>query len=333
MVLEYRDRVLAFVKINGPVLPVQIGKEMKTDTLLASAMLSELSSKGSLKISSLKVGGSPLYYLPGQEGMLIKFINGLSEKDRGTLEKLQQGKVLRDNEQDALTRFSLRTLKDFASPLNVTHDGQTEIFWKWHQVPDADASNHIRGLLTPVPPPQPPVQQVTQPKPPVQAPVSAPRQQIQEPPAEVHPVRDRRKKPRAKKAKPKISAPVDPLPEITPPAAEQKVLADPSLADPFFKQLQTFLDKSNIKILEHRMLKKRQEFDLVLQIPSPVGWLVYYAKARNKQRLGDADLNAAFVQGQLKKLPAMLIAPGELTKKGQELLSKDLQGLAFTRIS
>lgn len=354
MVLDYRDRVIDFVKSTGPVLPVQISKEVKTNILMASAMLSEMSSKGTIKISFLKIGGSPLYYLPGQEGMLVNFISGMNEKDKRALDKIQKEKVIRDRDQDALTRVSLRNLKDFAHPLNVTHDGNTEVFWKWFELTDADASSQIKGFLTATSPPQPAqvqpqVTQRLQPAPPTPiqlAPVQ-PALPISQPEPEL-PIKDRRKKPRTqKKPKPVVKPAAlkiqqaqrplnlqDPLLQITPPPVQQEpILPDPALSDPFFKSLQSFFERSNIKILEHRQLKKRQEYDLVLQIPSPVGWLVYYAKARNKQKLSDADLNAAFVQGQLKKLPAMLIAPGELTKKGQTLLNTELQGLAFTRLT
>ena len=128
--VDYRDRVLGMMRVQGPLLPMHVAKEMRTNILMGSAMLSELSSKGAVKVSHIKVGGSPLYYLPGQEAMLLKFVNNLNEKDRQTLENLQQQKVLRDNVLDALTRVSLRSLQDFALPLNVTHDGATELFWK-----------------------------------------------------------------------------------------------------------------------------------------------------------------------------------------------------------
>ncbi len=334
MVLDYRDKVLAFIRSKGPVLPVHISKEVGTNILMASAMLSELVSKGSLKVSGLKVGGSPLYFIPGQEPMLMNFLASLNEKDRRTLELLQQQKIIRDTSQEAITRVSLRQLKDFAYPLNVTHDGITEIFWKWHQLTDADASNIIRSILEPqAPVQQAPLQSTHLAQP---APVKRPRvkkvkpevAQVAAPPvsipqasfAQAQPVRD----------VPRQTSSVQ-VPQSVPVA--QQVLEDPALTDAFFQQLQGFCSKSNIKILEYVMVKKKQDYDLVLEIPSPVGSLIYYAKARNKSKLTDADLNAAFIQGQLKKLPAALFAPGELNKKGQELLAKDLRGLIFARVA
>ncbi|MBI4151258.1 hypothetical protein HY492_03970 [Candidatus Woesearchaeota archaeon] len=348
MVLDYRDKVLAFVRAKGPILPVHIAKEVGTNILMASAMLSELVSKGSLKVSGLKVGGSPLYFAPGQEAMLLNFTASLNEKDRRTVELLQQQKVLRDNEQEALTRVSLRGIKDFAFALNVTHDGITEIFWKWYALPDAEASDMIRTALEP---PQPIVR-----LPPASVPRSQPSPVANVAEMPVKPV-ELRKKPR-KIIKPKeldVQKPLLPKPAVPKTAPKQPValssaltptlvppapivapipslLDDPALSDSFFQELQAFCAKGNLKILEHVMIKKKQDYDLILEVPSPVGSFVCYAKARNKNKLTDADLMAAFTQGQLKKLPAVLLAPGELSKKGQDLLAKELRGLVFTRL-
>ncbi|MBI4145031.1 hypothetical protein HY493_02390 [Candidatus Woesearchaeota archaeon] len=334
MGVDYRDQVLSYIRARGPVLPMHIAKEMHTNILMASAMLSEMSSKGTVKISFLKVGGSPLYYAPGQEGMLLSFAQNLNEKDRRTLELVQTAKVVRDGDQDALTRVSLRNLKDFAHPLNVTHEGVTEIFWKWYGLNDTEASAYIKASLTaplqtipPGPEMAVPVQQV-QPTPAIVQ--SMPVHVQQSAPVRVQRPRVAREKPRVEQT---MARPIPPTPAQLPASpVQQTVLEDPALSDVFFKELQSFCAKSNIKILEHTMVKKRQDYDLVLEIPSPVGALVYYTKARNKQKLNDADLSAAFVQGQIKKLPAMLLAPGELSKKGVELLAKDLRGMTFTRL-
>lgn len=320
MVLDYRDTVLAFIRSKGPILPVQIAKEVKTNILMASAMLSEMSSKGTLKVSHIKVGGSPLYYAPGQEVQLLQFVQHLNEKDQATLQRLKSVQVMRDQEEDALTRVSLRNLKDFAHPLNVTHDGVTELFWKWSLLSDADASAVIKSVLA-VPAPQPVVPAL---------PVAVAVQVIKE------------SKPRKKRV---VASPVQVVMPSDPRFIEPKsvsgvpvVASQPasqvveSVDDPFFVQVQAFCAKSNIKILESALIKKRSEYDLVLDVPGALGRMVYYAKARNKQKLTDTDLVAAFVQGQLKKLPAALLAPGELNKKGLELLAKDLRGTLYARL-
>ncbi|MFH1276012.1 MAG: hypothetical protein ABIH82_02785, partial [Candidatus Woesearchaeota archaeon] len=67
------DKILDFIKVNGPTLPTKVAKNINQQILFASAHLSDLVSRGKVKISKLKVGGSPLYYLPGQEDQLYPF--------------------------------------------------------------------------------------------------------------------------------------------------------------------------------------------------------------------------------------------------------------------
>ena len=70
---EIHKKITDFLKSKGPGLPIQIAKEINQSSLFVSAYLSELADEKTIKISHLKVGGSPLYFLPGQEQLLEKF--------------------------------------------------------------------------------------------------------------------------------------------------------------------------------------------------------------------------------------------------------------------
>ena len=93
------EHVLSLIKIKGPVVPTQISREIKQDTIMTSAILSQLVDIKKLKISKLKVGGSPLYYLAGQEQRLQSYAKHLEEKDQRTLDLLRTQKILRDDQQ------------------------------------------------------------------------------------------------------------------------------------------------------------------------------------------------------------------------------------------
>ncbi|MBI2655532.1 hypothetical protein HYX06_03865, partial [Candidatus Woesearchaeota archaeon] len=54
--MELREKIVDIVKSKGPVLPVQISKEIGTNILMASAHLAELTASKRLKISNVKVG-------------------------------------------------------------------------------------------------------------------------------------------------------------------------------------------------------------------------------------------------------------------------------------
>ena len=72
---------------------------------------------------------------------------------------------------------------------------------------------------------------------------------------------------------------------------------------------------------------------MIIKIPSVMGELEYYCKAKNKKTVNDSDLSSAVVQGQLKKLPVMFLTTGELSKKAKEFLNTELKkGLVIKNI-
>ena len=82
------SRILEMVKQNGPLLPIQIVKDLGgtavTNTFFIGAMLSELVGSKQIKISNIKVGSSPLYYAHGQEHKLQEYSKYLNENKTGS---------------------------------------------------------------------------------------------------------------------------------------------------------------------------------------------------------------------------------------------------------
>ena len=138
------EEILNFIKARGPVLPVDIGKLLGVNLLFASAHLSELTSKGLVKISSVKVGGSPVYYVPGQEVKLQNYVDRLHEKERRAYELLKKERLLKDSEQEAIVRFALRQIKDFAKPIEVAIGNEKQIFWRWYLLGKEEVERIIR---------------------------------------------------------------------------------------------------------------------------------------------------------------------------------------------
>ena len=73
---EIVARIINLLQNKGPTLPIHISTETGVSMLFASAFLSELMAKKSVRVSHMKIGSSPLYYLPGQEEQLLKFVEG-----------------------------------------------------------------------------------------------------------------------------------------------------------------------------------------------------------------------------------------------------------------
>lgn len=316
--MDYRDKIKSMVE-QRPVQPTEVAKVLNTNSMLSSAMLSEMSEKGILKVSHLKVGSSPLYYHPDHPEQLLDFVQHANEKDRKTIALLKEKGVVRDQGSEPLLRVSLRNIRDFARPLDVTIDGNKELFWKFYLLTDDQAAEKIKQLMQPAPAPMPLVS--------------------------AKPVKPR--KPRVKKPKqqqefvaPQPVAPVQPasfeqqpLPSSQEASAPMpKETSSPSLTDdPFLTQLLSFFGTNSITVLEQVVLKKKSEYDFLVQLSSPVGQLNYYCKAKNKTKVSEADLSHAFVQGQLRKLPILFLSPGQLTRPAQELI-KELKGLTVKQV-
>jgi hypothetical protein len=126
-----KDKITSLIRIKGPVLPIDVSKSLNTNSIMAGAYLSELVSTKILKISSLKVGGSPLYYLPGQESKLQEYVRVLKIPEKKAYDLLQEKKILKDDILDPVTRVSLQNIKDFAKPIEITFNDKKEKYWKW----------------------------------------------------------------------------------------------------------------------------------------------------------------------------------------------------------
>lgn len=296
--MDYREKVLSLAQTQ-PLLPATVSKALGVTSIVAGAMLSELCAKSLLKTSALKVGGSPLYYVPGNETQLLNYITSLNEKDRKTVDYLREQKIIREKDADPLTRVSLAHIKDFAHPLIVQYEGTQERFWKWFALPASEAETLIRNQLEP--------------------PQLAPAQQKEMEPAPII----------EPQAAPPAETPRQTTQETEPPAKKEQPRAKPLSSD-FWDTLYTFFTSNNIKIIEKNMLKK-DEYDLIIRIPTPVGDLMQFCKAKRKKKITDADLSSAYVTGQLKKLPTIYLTEGDLTKKAKDLLPQ-LQGFTITTL-
>ncbi len=70
----------------------------------------------------------------------------------------------------------------------------------------------------------------------------------------------------------------------------------------------------------------------MLKIPSPVGHLNYFCRAKNKKRVNDGDLSSFFVSAQMRKMPGLFLTVGELTKKAKDLLENEFKSIKVKNI-
>lgn len=326
-----QDKILNFLKVIGPTLPAKVAKNIGSNILIASAHLSDLASQGKVRISNLKIGGSPLYYLSGQEEQLYSFALGnTNPKDLLVLNKLKERRVLREAGLELLEKVALRNLKDFAVPLRVNAEGKAELFWKWHLLPDEETNRRIGQILSP---PKPAVQEAV-------ARVVAPL------PLEVKPA-EKEKKEEKKELKEKEEEAreiITPLPEKAkipekPKKEEQKKLSvekpkkpflqkikerisgrRKALPDKFLPLIEEFFAGLEIEADQLEIIRKNVEINFTARVPSAIGRMRYFCKAKNKKKCDEKDLSAAYMEAQIKKLPLLFLYSNELSKKAQEML-------------
>ena len=129
---EIKKKIFFIFNQRGPSLPVHIAKGTGLSMLFASAFLSELLSERKIKMSYMKVGNSPIYYIPGQEVHLKNFAHYLNSKEKEAFTLLQNKQILQDSEQDPAIRVALRSIKDFAIPFKK----EDRIFWRYYLIPE-----------------------------------------------------------------------------------------------------------------------------------------------------------------------------------------------------
>ncbi len=143
---EKKAKIIELINSKGPMLPIQVARGIELSTLFASAIMSEMISEKAIKTSNLKVGGSPLYYLSGQENMLENFINYLGGKEKEVFMLLKRKGVLEDEKLEPAHRVAIRDIKDFAIPLQASIDDKEKIFWRFLSLPTEDAIRQIREM-------------------------------------------------------------------------------------------------------------------------------------------------------------------------------------------
>lgn len=345
--MEQQDKIL-FMARESPLTPTQVAKAIGKDSWIASAMLSALVEKGLLKISNVKIGSTPLYYDPNHSDQLQRFSSYLNEKDRRVYDLLKEKKILRENALDPLSRVCVKNIKDFARPLEVSFNNVKEIFWKWYLLPDTEAEPIIRGILTGQQPESqtvPKAETVPKPEPqPASIPELQPELEPAPKPALAPETETKKVKPEKQKIKPEKhkASPERPKTKKPPKKETQKRIVDkikeiikkPKTikgSDAFLKQLVKYFENNNIKIIEQLEQKRKSEFEFIVEIESSIGALTYFCHAKDKKKIGEADMSNAFVQGQLTKLPVLFLVTGTLTKQAEKMMPK-FKGVAYRKI-
>lgn len=323
---ETKKRMINLLQTKGPCLPVQISREIKMSTLFISAFLSELKDEKRIKISNLKVGGSPLYYLEGQETQLENFKQYLHQKEVEALDSLKRNKILKDSDQEPVMRVALRSIKDFA--FSFTKDNQ--LYWRFLTVTEQD----VKDILEP----QKKVEEIK----------IEPIKIIEQKEANIKSSETNLESSDLPKSEPATKKPKTPRKPKEPSSSSQitiqqfhnplALLPEPPKPEKikpkskFVENTIEFLEKNKFKIIEEKEYKAK-EYNCICQLKTDLGPIDFLTQAKDKKSVSDSDLDALLRQAQSIPLPALFLYTGNLSKKAVEYEQKYYSVLKTKKIA
>ncbi len=317
-----REKIINFIKSTGPVLPVQVSKFLNTNIIFAGAMLSELTANKHVIVTNTKKGGSPFYYLRGQESKLTSLGEYLHGREKEAFDFIKDKKVVKDTDILPWQRIALRAIKDFSIAIEVEFQGNKELFWKWYLASDEEINNSISEILNI-------------------------KEEVIENKIETEIIQDEKNiilieeiehenilESKQKKLITEEKIIEDSTDEeIKIKKTEHKKRKKRKSSTDFDQLVLNYIHQKEIKIIEQNIISNKKEIEYLVKIPSNVGELTFFLKAKNKKSINESDLALAYSLGQQKKLHTIILSNGSLTKKAKEYIEKNLIGqLTFINI-
>jgi hypothetical protein len=317
---EVKERIFKYLGEHGPSLPVQVAKYLSMNSIFASAFLSEMASDGMIKISDMKVGGSPLYFSPEKIAMLEKFTNSLGSKEREACLLLKEKNILEDASQEPAIRVALRGLKDFAFPFKKDE----KIYWRYFLITE----EQVRGLLEKNP--EKPIEKLEN-KPAItianEVGESEIIQKIEEKANNIIQKQDKKETEleeinkeleEKRKELEKIKEEINNSKEKSAQKISKKlrlVRKEKVVDETFLQEVKEILDKKGIKLSKIEDYDKKQVFGRVNFEEKD-----YFMAAYNKKKIEEEDIIKAHKKALSHSLPYFFLSKGEPSKKTKEAI-------------
>ena len=277
--MENKDeQIISLLRVKGPVVPSQISSEIGLNLLFTAAMLSELVYKKRLLISHLKVGSSPLYYLPEQKPYLENYTKNLNNKEREALSLLKEKKVLEDSSMEPAIRVAMRSIKDFAIPMRVSQSNKDLIFWRFYPITNEEAVPIIKDMLKSI---------------------------------KIEPVKEEI----VQEVKKEIIVPVNKVEKLS--KSPKKKLSEEEKKI-FIEKIKSFADNHKIDIVAEVKIRKKDEVQIITCLNSSLGKLDYLLIGKNKENITNKDIIEAYKKGKRAKMPVLLLINGNITSSAEK---------------
>lgn len=290
--------IINFLNEKGPSLPINISKSLGINSLFTSAFLSELANQNIIKVSNLKVGGSPLYYIEGQQKKLEDYYKYLHPREAEAYILLKQYKVLKDNDQDPVTRVALRSIRDFSHGFKMGED----IYWKFFLASQEEVNEVLNGGKESEKKSEEKAEEKTE---------ERINKEIRDETIDKNNLKVISKKLTQEKSENQFYNPLV--------IKEEKKKKDKPKSD-FVQRVISFLDSKGIKIVEEKDYKIK-EYNCIVQIKSELGPVNFFTQAKDKKLITEEDFKKLLSDAQSIPLSAFMIYTGEIANKAKEYIN------------
>lgn len=319
-----RNKIISFLKMKGPSLPYEIATLIKRDTIIASAFLSELISAKIVKMSNLRIGSSPLYFLPGQEAMLEKFTEHLQGNELEAYNIIKEKKLVKDSDLSPKDRVSMGFIKDFAIPIKViTPEGEALNYWKFYSLGNDEVSRMLSDERK-----------------------NKNKVKIEKEKIKLVTVNREIKITKKQKDNEKIESKNTGFIEMSEPdneKIEQKQISEDyikNISDNeiksyslnhlnyfeqslFFREIIKFIMTKNLKIKNFTIVKKSRHFEFDASVKNDVLDFKVHCVAKSKKIISDKDVKSMANDVFDKRMISLLITNGKISKKAQEIFNSN----------
>ncbi len=361
--VETHKKIIGVLDEKGPSLPINIAKALEISSLFISAFLSELTNQKRIKVSSLKVGGSPLYYLKGQEKKLEDYYKYLHPRESEAFLLLREHRVLKDRDQDPATRVALRSIKDFSVGFKMDN----EIYWRFVSVSKEEVDGILNGnVIEEKVEEEKNIEEEKVEEEKVEEEKNIEEEKVEEEKVEeekvevekvevekveeekveesvqekVREVVEEKVEEKIEKENPRMIEPV--VKEVKIKSESDNKFNNPLVMDKvikkkekprseFVQQVISFINERGLQIVEEKDYKAK-EYNCVVQIKSELGIINFLTQAKDKKRITESDFKKLLSNAQSIPLPAFMLYTGEIGNSAKDYLKEYSSVLKAKRI-
>lgn len=296
---DLKQQIVDFIKRKGPSMPVEIAVGTGINSIIVSAIISDMVPKKQVLMSNKRIGSSHVYFLQDQrDRMRVKIFQLLDEDEKKAVEDIEKRRVILSSD---IPEAEIIGYKDFL--VEFTFGGEKA--WHWFELDSSDALSELKSRLDAK-------KKLTEEKP--------PEKKEEQSPPERPPLKEEAKKPQAPQKK-------EPAKREAPPPAEKPLPKKQKSG--YSDTVKSWIEEAGAKILSVREVTPNTEYEIDAQLPTPFGSQNYLVLVLNypKKKIGVEDLSRAFSRVMQQKTPVVLVSPTGFAKSAESFWKKEYSGL------